>query len=102
MEAFLGVNRRSASRLLTKDLRHKRVFSPGVDSVPDQENEEKIEERKKLLKGFNSITVPDVDDVKEHELGGIVDERIVGANGPKWKDDAAGNESLPMMKMVLQ
>lgn len=108
VEAFLGVNRRSASRLLTKDLRHKRVFSPGVDSVPDQENEEKIDERKKLLMGFNSSTgtmlLPEVDDVKDNVLGkcGIVDERIIGANGPKWIDDATpGNGSLPEVKTVI-
>lgn len=99
VEAFLGVNRRS------KDLRHKRVFSPGVDLVPDQENEETNDERKKLLKGFDSSSVGDVDDVKAYELGkcGIVDERIAGANGPKWMDEAIpGNGSLPNMKMVMK
>ncbi|XP_057773227.1 uncharacterized protein LOC130992562 [Salvia miltiorrhiza] len=109
VEAFLDVNCRSASRiLLTKDLRHKRVYSPSVNSV-EEEIEENNEEQNKLLKGFDSSTVPDVDDAKEYELGTsgfmrseVGDERIDGANGLKLKDQIIhGNGSLPKMKTAL-
>lgn len=107
VESFLDVNCCSASRvLLTKDLRHKRVFSPGVSSVTEEEIEEKNEEQSRLLKGFGSSTGPDVDD----ELGKsgfmrseVGDERIDGTDGLELKDQAIpGNGSLPKMKMVTK
>lgn len=108
VEACLDLNCRSASRvLLTKDLRHKRVFSPGVNSVPEEEIEEKNEEQNKLLKGFDSSTVPHVDDVKEYDLGksGFVrskvgEERIDGANGMLKDHTISGKGSLSKIKKV--
>lgn len=102
LDSFLGVKCRSASRVfLTKDLRHKRVFSQDVDSVPQEENED--DERKKLLKGFDASTDPD--DLKEE--GGLEETRIVrseaegeridGAIGPNLKDQA-----VPKIKMVIK
>ncbi|KAH6821935.1 hypothetical protein C2S53_016660 [Perilla frutescens var. hirtella] len=112
MEDFLGVNSRGASRVLSTKLRLKRVFSPDVNSVPEEEEEEEEEEtneeRKKLLKGFDASTVlaSDVDDVKEDELekSGVVrsDERFDAANCLNLKDQAIpGNGSLPKSKMAL-
>ncbi|KAL1535664.1 hypothetical protein AAHA92_28419 [Salvia divinorum] len=100
----MDVNCLGASRvLLTKDLRHKRVFSPAVNS----EFEEKYEEQSKLLEGFVPSAVPDFD-VKMYKLGKsrfarseVGDERMDGANDLKLKDQTIpGNGSLPKMKMA--
>ncbi|KAG6395255.1 hypothetical protein SASPL_145896 [Salvia splendens] len=101
----VDVNCLSASRiLLTKDLRHKRVFSPAVNSELEEENEE----QSKLLKGFvSSVAAPDFDG-KEYKIGKsrfawseVGDERIDGANDLKLKDQTIpGNEPLPKMKMA--
>ncbi|KAG6419807.1 hypothetical protein SASPL_116319 [Salvia splendens] len=92
MESFLDVNCISAQRaLLTKDLRHKRVFSPVVNSI-----EEKNEEQSNLLKGFAPSTVPDVDDANDFELG---KSEIDGVNDLKLKDQTIpGNASPPKLK----
>ncbi|XP_047956337.1 uncharacterized protein LOC125202060 [Salvia hispanica] len=96
----VDVNCLSASRiLLTKDLRHKRVFSPAVNSEFEEENEE----QSKLLKGFVSSAAPDFD-VKEYKLGKsrfarseVGDERIDGANDLKLEDRTI---PLPNVKMA--
>ncbi|KAL1561271.1 hypothetical protein AAHA92_03993 [Salvia divinorum] len=92
MESFLDVSCVSAPRaLLTKDLRHKRIFSPAVDSI-----EGKDEEQSNLLKGFAPSTVPDVDDAKEYELGKS------GENDLELKDQTIhGDGSPPKLKKSI-
>lgn len=102
LDSFLGVKCRGASRVfLTKDLRHKRVFTPDIDSVPQEENEDENDERKKLLKGYYASTDPDglkeEDGLEEIRIvrSEAEGERIDGANGLNLKDQA-----IPKNKMV--
>ncbi|KAL8480999.1 hypothetical protein ACS0TY_027512 [Phlomoides rotata] len=102
VEAFLGLSCSDASRVSSiKDLRMKRVFTPEVNSVPEEgtdEEDEKNEERKKL-KVSDSGQVVDTGTVNELK---VEDERNDIANGLNSKDqEASGNGSHTIGKMAL-
>ncbi|KAK6161647.1 hypothetical protein DH2020_005028 [Rehmannia glutinosa] len=96
VEVFLDVNCNNASRVSSiKDLRMRRVFTPDVNSVIEEEGVEETEDRKKLLKCSDSSRVvgSEVADVKLDELekpeiivSKTEDARNDLENGPNLKD----------------
>lgn len=115
-EAFLDMNCITASRVSSiKDLRMRRVFTPDVISVPEREEDEENEERKKMLKGLDAGSDPGqvFDSVAGHANGDepanaeimtsdIKEEGNCIENGLYLNDqEVLGNESLSKTKTVL-
>ncbi|KAL3619943.1 hypothetical protein CASFOL_034855 [Castilleja foliolosa] len=110
VKALPGRHRNNASRISSiKDLRMRRVFTPDVISVLEEEEiDEEAEDRKKLLKGSDATRAldPNVADAKLDELEKsdtmackTEDTRNDFENGPNLKDpEISGNGSNSEIK----
>ncbi|KAG8369585.1 hypothetical protein BUALT_Bualt14G0029000 [Buddleja alternifolia] len=126
VEDFLKINCNNASRVSSiKDLRARRVFTPDVNSVLEEEEDEKedddkednVKKSRKLLKGSDAGSVPDMDSARILEsdlkvdrceqseaiaLLETEDEPNVSENGLNLKDQPiSGNESITKSKTAL-